>query len=77
MYLVQSTRMDIAFLVNLLVRFSSKAIGWRWNGVKHLFRYLRGTIDLDLFYSNELTKNTSLVDFRYACYLSYPYKARS
>ena len=53
MYLVNNTRPDIAFAVNLLARFSSTPTKRHWNGVKHIFRYLRETHDMGLFYSNE------------------------
>ncbi|KAK1571786.1 hypothetical protein Q3G72_022923 [Acer saccharum] len=46
LYLAQCTRPDIAFSVNLLAIFSSAPTRRHWNGIKHLFRYLRGTKDL-------------------------------
>ncbi|GKD00598.1 putative RNA-directed DNA polymerase [Tanacetum coccineum] len=52
MYLTNCTRPDIYFVVNLLARFSSSPTKRHWNGIKHIFRYLRGTTDLGLFYSN-------------------------
>ncbi|KAI5650341.1 hypothetical protein M9H77_36346 [Catharanthus roseus] len=42
MYLANNTRPNNAFYVNLLVRY-----------IKHALRYLQGTIDLGLFYSNK------------------------
>ena len=53
MYLANKTRPNITFVVNLLARFSSSPIHRHWNGIKHVFRYLRGTIDMGLFYSND------------------------
>ena len=50
LYLAQCTRPDIAFAVNLLARFSSTLTLRHWNGVKTIFRYLKGTSDLDLFF---------------------------
>ncbi|XP_074378316.1 secreted RxLR effector protein 161-like [Apium graveolens] len=50
MYLANNTRPDIAFSVNLLARFSSNTIKRNWDEIKHIFRYLRGTIDLVLFF---------------------------
>ncbi|MCI56384.1 putative retroelement protein, partial [Trifolium medium] len=41
MYLANCTRPDIAFAVNLLARFSSRATKRHWKGIKHIFRYLR------------------------------------
>ena len=43
MYLTNYTRSDIIFSVNLLARYSSTPTLRRWNGVKHIFRYLHGT----------------------------------
>ena len=52
MYLANYTQPDIAFAVNLLARYSSAPTRRHWNGIKHILRYLRGTIDLGLFYPN-------------------------
>ena len=76
MYLAQCTRPDIAFAVNLLARFSSEPTRRHWNGIKHIFRYLRGTIDLGLYYSKEST-TSGLVGYSDAGYRSDPHKARS
>ena len=67
MYLAQCTRPDITFAVNLLVQFSSEPTIRHWNGIKHIFRYLQGTIDLGLFYSNETTSSglVGYTDVRY------------
>ena len=50
MYLANCTRPDIAFATNLLARFSSSPTRRHWNGIKHIFRYLRGTTNFGLFY---------------------------
>ena len=50
MYLANGTRPDIAFAVNLLARFSSAPTKRHWSGVKRILRYLRGTIDLRLYF---------------------------
>ena len=73
LYLTQCTRPNIAFSVNLLVRFSSAPTRRHWNCVKHILRYLRGTTDLGLFYSKEST----LKGYADSGYLSDPRKARS
>ncbi|CAN4091691.1 unnamed protein product [Withania somnifera] len=75
MYLANATRSDIAFYVNLLARYSFYPTRRHWNGVKHVLRYLKGTIDMSLFYSNGYC--TNLVGHADAGYLSNPYKARS
>ena len=51
MYLANYTRPDIAFANNLLERFSSHCTQRHWNRIKHVFRYLRETTNLSLFYS--------------------------
>ncbi|CAH9079354.1 unnamed protein product [Cuscuta epithymum] len=53
LYLANSTRPDIAFYVNLLARYNSCPTRRHWNKIKHIFRYLRGTIDLGLFYHKD------------------------
>lgn len=65
----------IVFAVNLLARFSSTPTKRHWNGVKHVLRYLQGTIDLGLFYPNN-TKPI-LIGYADASYLSDPHKRRS
>jgi len=75
MYLANNTRPDIAFAVNLLARFSSTPTKRHWNGVKHIFRYLRGTHDMGLFYSNE--SKSPLVGYADVGYLSDPHKGQS
>ncbi|GJY92150.1 retrovirus-related pol polyprotein from transposon TNT 1-94 [Tanacetum coccineum] len=75
MYLTNCTRPDISFAVNLLARFSPSPTKRHWNGIKHIFRYLRGSTDLGLFYSNN--SKQGLVGYADAGYLSDPHKARS
>ncbi|KAD3641863.1 hypothetical protein E3N88_31087 [Mikania micrantha] len=75
MYLTNCTRPDISFAVNLLARFSSAPTKRHWNGIKHIFRYLRGNTDLGLFYPND--SKEELVGYADAGYLSDPHKARS
>ncbi|CAN4123323.1 unnamed protein product [Withania somnifera] len=75
MYLANATRPDIAFYVNLLARYSSSPTRRHWKEVKHVLRYLKGTIDMGLFYSNGYCAD--LVGHADAGYLSDPHKARS
>ena len=51
-YLTSCTQPDIAFLVNLLARYSFAPTLRHWKGVKYVLRYLCGTIDMRLFYPN-------------------------
>jgi Reverse transcriptase (RNA-dependent DNA polymerase) len=50
MYLANNTRPDIAFSVNVLVRYSSDPTHRHWNIIKHVLCYLCGTRDMKLFY---------------------------
>ena len=61
MYLANYTRLDMAFAINLLVTYNSIPTRRHWNGIKHVLRYLRGTIDLRLFYPNR--SNPQLVGY--------------
>jgi hypothetical protein len=76
MYLSNQTRPDISFTVNLLARYSRKPTMRHWKGIKHLFRYLKGTEDLGLFYE-EKCKVPGLVGYADAGYLSDPHACRS
>ncbi|XP_057250021.1 secreted RxLR effector protein 161-like [Beta vulgaris subsp. vulgaris] len=75
MYLASHTRPDISFPVNLLARFSSCPTRRHWNGIKHVLRYLQGTKDMGLFFSNQPKED--LIGFADAGYLSDPHNARS
>ncbi|KAI5318250.1 hypothetical protein L3X38_037958 [Prunus dulcis] len=77
LYLAQCTRPDISFSVNLLARYSSAPTWRHWTGIKHVLRYLRGTTDMGLFYSSELTNAQSIIGYADAGYLSDPHQGRS
>ena len=49
MYLVNYMCPDISFVVNLLARYSSSPTQRHWNKVKHVLRYLRGTMGMGYF----------------------------
>jgi hypothetical protein len=53
---VNGTRPAIAFVVNLLARFSSAPNKWYWKYIQHIIRYLREIEDMRLF----LQKNNNL-----------------
>ena len=59
----------------MLARFSSTPTKRHWNGIKHILRYLRGNVDLGLFYSNN--SKQELIGYADAGYLSDPHKAKS
>ena len=76
MYLAQCKRPYITFAVNLLECFSFEPTTRYWNGIKHILRYLKRTIDLRLFYSKE-SNSTWLVGYIDAGYKSNPHKVCS
>ena len=77
LYLAQCTRPDISFAVNLLARYSNAPTRRHWTGVKDIFRYLKGTTDLGLFYpyesSNGVAQCTPRVDSRLVVYADAGY----
>ncbi|KAL1330434.1 hypothetical protein AAHE18_12G109500 [Arachis hypogaea] len=75
MYLANNTRPDISFAVNLLARYSSSPTRRHWSGIKQIFRYLQGTVDMGLFYPYE--SKSQLVGYADVGYLSDPHKGRS
>ncbi|XP_055814156.1 secreted RxLR effector protein 161-like [Solanum dulcamara] len=75
MYLANTTEPDIIFSVNLLVRYSSSLMRKHWKCVKHILRYLKGTVDMGLFYTNKYC--VDLVGYVDASYLSDPHATRS
>ena len=86
LYLAQCTRPDISFAVNLLARYNNAPTSRHWNGVKDIFRYLKGTTDLGLFYTHKSLSVAApyspriysrLVGYADAGYLSDPHRARS
>jgi hypothetical protein len=50
MYLAITTRPDISYAVGVLARFNSNPGPIHWKAVKHVFRYLKGTLDHKLTY---------------------------
>ena len=75
MYLVNCTRSDIAFSVNLQARYSSTLTKRHWNEIKHILRYLRGISDMSLYYSKE--SKSQLIEYADVGYLLDSHKARS
>jgi len=73
LYLANCTRPDIAFSVNLLARYSCEPTPRHWNGIKHIFRYLKGTSDFGLYYA---CGSSNLAGYTDAGYLSDPHKGK-
>ena len=75
-YLADNTRPDISFAVSLLSRFTHDPTKRHWVGVKQTFRYLHGTTDLGLFYS-DTSKSSTVVGYADAGYQSDPHACKS
>lgn len=50
MYLVNYAQPDIAFVIKLLARYSSSSIRRHLIGVKHILRYLKGIMNMNLYF---------------------------
>ena len=75
LYLANCTRSDIVFAVNLLTRFNASPTRRHWIGIKHIFRYLQGSLDLGLLYTRN--QDMTLVGYSDAGYMFDPHNARS
>ncbi|KAL0561069.1 hypothetical protein IC582_001487 [Cucumis melo] len=51
MYLMNYTRPDIAYAVSRLSRYTHNPDRYHWNVLRHLLRYLKGTIDYCLYFN--------------------------
>ena len=72
MYLPNNTRHDIAFVISLLVRFSSCPTRRYQDRIKHIFWYLLDMIDKGLLYANG--SRPLLIGYVDARYLFDPHK---
>jgi hypothetical protein len=49
-----STRLDLAFAVSIISRFSSNPTNAYWSIIKRVFRYITSTLDMGLIFRGEL-----------------------
>lgn len=63
MYLSVSTRPYITYAVSNLARFSAKPTKDHWTAMKRVMRYLKGTINLGITYSNEDSNELELIGY--------------
>lgn len=54
MYTMLTAKPDISTVVNFYNKFQSNATEAQWLGLKHILRYIKGTIDLGLYFSKEM-----------------------
>ncbi len=62
MYAILRTRPDLAFAVSVVSRYSSMPNDSHWQAVKRFFRYIKGTLDLQLTFRGLLTALTGYID---------------
>ena len=51
MYYATTTRPDLAYSIGILARYMSEPSETHWSGVKRVFRYIKGSIDYGLVFS--------------------------
>ena len=66
MYAILGTRPDLAFAVSVVSQYSSKPNDSHWQAVKRIFRYIKGTLDLQLTFRGPLTALTGYTDADWA-----------
>lgn len=62
MYVSMGTRPDITFAVSTTAQFMDNPAWVHWEAVKRIFRYLKGTKDLELVYGDETKDLVGFVD---------------
>jgi hypothetical protein len=77
MYLAIATRPDISYAVGVLARFSKNPGPMHWKAVKHVFRYLKGTLDYKLTYSTPSSSSELFTTFTDADHAGNPDNGRS
>ena len=75
-YLTNCTRPDISFAANLLARYSHDTSRWHWTRIRHIFRYLQGTKDMGIFFTNDCMHG-QLIGYSDVGFLSDPHVGRS
>ena len=63
-YLATMTRPDIAHSVAYLARFNSNPGPEHWKALKHLLRYIKGTLEHKLTYSGEKVTDEAFITYR-------------
>jgi len=77
MYLAVATRPDISYTVGVLARFNKNPGSLHWKAVKHLFRYLKGTLDYKLTYTGSAPSSDLFTTYTDADHAGNPDNGRS
>lgn len=62
MYAMLGMRPNLAFAVSVVSRYSSNPTEAHWSVVKFIFCYIKGTLDLQLTFQEELSPLTGYTD---------------
>ncbi|GJV51760.1 hypothetical protein Tco_1447501 [Tanacetum coccineum] len=68
MYDVRCTRPDVAFALNITIRFQQNPGELHWTAVKNILKYLRNTKDMFLVYRGDIKR-----ELRVSCYTNAGY----
>ena len=66
MYAMLGTRPDLAYAVSVVSRYSSNPTETHWKAVKRIFRYIRGTLSLQLTFKGPLMPLNGYTDADWA-----------
>jgi hypothetical protein len=68
MYAMVYTRPELAHAVSIVSRYMANLGREHWNGVKWIFRYLKGTVEYEILFSRQSETNSVVgyVDADYA-----------
>jgi hypothetical protein len=74
LFAMHATRPDILYATTTLVQFMSNPAEEHWTALKHMFRYLKGTIDHSLTYKGDRDPMPELIRFTDANWASNTYR---
>ena len=75
MYVMVATQLDLAYVVRVTNHYMSKTGHEHWEVVKHIFRYLHGTEDIQLTFRSD--KLTEVEGFMHSDYIDNPDNRKS
>ena len=61
LYVTQTTRPDLSYSVNFFSRFQSQPKQSHWKGLKRILRYIKGTLNLGIYYCKSSSPNSELL----------------
>ena len=63
MYLMVSTRLDIAYAVGKVSRYMANLRKVHWEAVKWILRYIKGMIDYGILFDSHISDSTQIVGY--------------